>query len=200
MQGGGRRGGSVGLVLAERHGSLACLTLLREGLCGPHPLPAPAHPAAVALFTSDVRAVPAALMLAHAAGRTIVLNIVFSVATKVRLCCICMRTEQHKFALAVMLDVLFSVATQVCLRCDSCGAPACSCTGAMMAVLAPLHSRNAAPLCVHHFKWRCRCPPLLASSRFYSPVFSFWHLSHHMLIFPLQQVARVPALMGEATL
>lgn len=39
--------------------------------------------AAVALFTSDVRAVPAALMLARAAGRTIALNIVFAVATKV---------------------------------------------------------------------------------------------------------------------
>jgi len=37
----------------------------------------------VALFTSDVRAVPAALMLARAAGRTIALNITFSVVTKV---------------------------------------------------------------------------------------------------------------------
>jgi cation transport ATPase len=38
----------------------------------------------VALFTNDIRAVPAALLLARAAGATIWQNIIFSVVTKVR--------------------------------------------------------------------------------------------------------------------
>ncbi len=46
---------------------------------------------AVALFTNDVRAVPAALMLARAASAVIWQNIVFSVATKVRTPPACLR-------------------------------------------------------------------------------------------------------------
>jgi len=47
------------------------------------PLPLGPFLAAVALFVNDVRAVPAALMLARAAGSTIWQNIAFAVLTKV---------------------------------------------------------------------------------------------------------------------
>lgn len=52
--------------------------------CTPFHTPTPHPPAAVALFTNDVRAVPAAIMLARAAGTTIWINIAFAVLTKVR--------------------------------------------------------------------------------------------------------------------
>lgn len=53
------------------------------------PCPYPSGQLAVALFVNDLRAVPAALMLARAAGTTTWHNIAFAVLTKVGVGCFC---------------------------------------------------------------------------------------------------------------
>ncbi|KAL4853761.1 Cadmium/zinc-transporting ATPase HMA2 [Chlorella vulgaris] len=75
----------------------------------------------VALFTNDIRAVPAALLLARAAGATIWQNVIFSVVTKVA---VLVPAALGRFTLwgAVLVDVgasLLVVANALRVKCGS---------------------------------------------------------------------------------